>query len=260
VPVNPEHDALAELVASRHDLSSALTRLIDFQVKQMNRTPEEAAAFVRSRDGIPAEEREPQHVSWYDLAALLESEPGRGETLWQRVKAQAAAEQDSGTRASLAIEQKVPGHPMDRARFMVVLAGLRDSLKPRDALENLMLQQMASAYEQHLFWTERAAQRAQEEEWEGDRDRRREWERLSPAQKERYALDHGWMPPRVSTHAAIDQAVLIADRYQRSFLRLLKALRDQRRLVGTLVVAGGQVNIGERQVNVAAAEPDDGDA
>jgi hypothetical protein len=45
--------------------------------------------------------------------------------------------------------------------------------------------------------------------------------------------------------------VAIADRYQRSFLRLLKAYRDTRRLVGTLVVAGGQVNIGEQQLNVA---------
>ena len=32
----------------------------------------------------------------------------------------------------------------------------------------------------------------------------------------------------------------IADRYQRSFLRLLKAYRDTRRLVGTLVVASSR--------------------
>jgi hypothetical protein len=47
---------------------------------------------------------------------------------------------------------------------------------------------------------------------------------------------------------------MIADRYQRSFLRLMKAFRDNRRLFGTLVAAGGQVNIGEQQVNVTPVD------
>jgi len=42
-----------------------------------------------------------------------------------------------------------------------------------------------------------------------------------------------------------------ADRYQRAFLRLLKAYRDNRRLFSMLVVTGGQVNVGERQMNIA---------
>ena len=123
---------------------------------------------------------------------------------------------------------------------------------PRPGLEELLVQQVACADEPHL----RCQERAQEEEWEGDRNRRREWERLSPAQRERYALDHGWLPARVSTAEAIDQAVAIADRYQRSFLTLLKARRDARRLVGALVVAGGQVDIGEQQVNLKTDHAD----
>ncbi len=47
----------------------------------------------------------------------------------------------------------------------------------------------------------------------------------------------------------------MADRYQRAFLRLMKAFRDNRRLFGALVVAGGQVNIAEQQVNVRQAAP-----
>jgi hypothetical protein len=44
----------------------------------------------------------------------------------------------------------------------------------------------------------------------------------------------------------------MADRFQRQFLRLMKAFRDQRRLLGTVVVAaGGQLNVGEQQVNLA---------
>ncbi len=48
---------------------------------------------------------------------------------------------------------------------------------------------------------------------------------------------------------------MLAERYQRSFLRLLTAFRETRRLVGTLVVAGGQVNVSERQFNVAGGGP-----
>jgi len=74
---------------------------------------------------------------------------------------------------------------------------------------------------------------------------------MGPAQRERYEDDHGWLPPRIAETAALAQAVLMADRYQRASVRLLKALRDHRRLIGALIVAGEQVNIGEHQVNVA---------
>ena len=47
--------------------------------------------------------------------------------------------------------------------------------------------------------------------------------------------------------------MLIADRYQRSFLRLLKAFRDTRRVIGAVIVGdGGMLNLteGPQQVNV----------
>jgi hypothetical protein len=245
-----------DLAASRSDLSGALTRQVDFLVKQLNKTPDEAAAFVRSRDGIRPEDQESEQITWFELANLMESEPERGELLWRRIKADAMRELRHGMRSSRSVEPKVGGHPIHRARFAVILQSLAVSLQPRDPLEELLIHQMASAYEMHLHWQDRASLRAQEEEWEGNRDRRREWERLSPAQQERYARDHGWMPARVSTAEAIDQAVTIADRYQRSFLRLMKAFRDNRRLFATLVVAGGQVNIGEQQVNLVARATD----
>ncbi len=110
---------------------------------------------------------------------------------------------------------------------------------------------MACAYELHLRWQEVAVRRGEQEAWHGDRDRHRELERMRPAQRERYEAMEGWVPSRVSDAEAIEQAVMIAERYQRAFLRLLAAFRETRRLVGTLVVAGGQVNIGEQQLNVA---------
>jgi hypothetical protein len=247
VPLTTEQREHAELAASRHELSTALTRQVDFLVKQMEMKPDEAAAWVRSGSGIQLDEDADQ-VSWSALARLLEEEPERGETVWVRIKAQAAKEQETGIRASRTIEEKVHGYPMDRARFMVVLTGLRESLQPRDALEHLLIEQMTSAYELHLLWQDQAARRVQQEEWEADRDRANAIRNMSPREKERYDFDHGWVPPRASTAEAIDQAVLIADRYQRMFLRLLKAFRDMRRLIGTVVLTGGQLNVSSQQI------------
>lgn len=60
------------------------------------------------------------------------------------------------------------------------------------------------------------------------------------------------LPPRVSDVEAIDQAVMIADRFQRSFLRLLRTFRDMRRVIGAVVITGGQLNVAERQLVTAA--------
>ena len=126
-------------------------------------------------------------------------------------------------------------------------------LRPRDGLEHLLVQQMAIAHELHLRWQARAVQRMDLEVWHGDSDRRRELEGMSPARRARYQQWDGWVPPRVSDAEAMDQAVLIADRYQRGFLRLLKAFRETRRVIGAVVVAeGGTLNVtgGPQQVNV----------
>ena len=62
-----------------------------------------------------------------------------------------------------------------------------------------------------------------------------------------------WVPPRVDTAQAMDQAATMADRFQRLFLRSLRALRDLRRYTATIVVASaGQVNVSNGpQMNVA---------
>lgn len=245
--MNPDERAHLELSASRHDLSRSLTRQVEFLVKQLNLVPEDAAARVREKPYFPPEEQEAEQISWYEIANLMESEPDRGERLWERIKHDALTELETGIRSAKSVEPKVGERPIDRARFLAILSAFTLSLAPRDPLEELLIHQMACAYEMHLFWQERASLRAYEEEWQGNRDRENTIRNLSPRQRDRYELDHGWMPPRVSTAEAIDQSVLIAERYQRSFLRLLKAFRDTRRTIGTVVLAGGQLNIAEKQ-------------
>ena len=247
-----EHDHL-DLNASRIELAQSLTHQVDFLVKQMKFSPDEAAANVREPPGVQAEDQASDQVSWSELARLMEMDAERGERVWKRIKRHADRELSHGVRSSRTVEPPMRGRPIDRARFAVIVDALDRSLDPRDPLEHLLIHQMACAYELHLHWQERASLRAQAEEWEGDRDRQSAIRNMSPRQLERYDMDHGWMPPRVSTAEAIDQCVMIADRYQRSFLRLMKAFRDNRRLFSALIVAGGQVNIADQQI--VTAEP-----
>jgi hypothetical protein len=50
----------------------------------------------------------------------------------------------------------------------------------------------------------------------------------------------------------------MADRYERAFLRLVRAFRDYRRHYASIIVAGaGQVNIADQQVNLSAGNRSD---
>ena len=63
--------------------------------------------------------------------------------------------------------------------------------------------------------------------------------------------DDTWNPPRVSDSDAINQAAAMADRFNRIFLRSIRALRDLRRYSATVIVQNaGNVNVAEQQVNV----------
>ena len=250
--------ALAELAASRRELVATIARQIDFYVAGYGLSPTEAAAKARGLVLHAPEDRPPDEMSWYDLSTLLEVDPERGQALWGSVKAVAEEELARGIRSARSVEAQVEGRPYKRAQVLAIAAALRTALAPRGGLEKVLIHQMACAYELHLRWQEVAVRRGESEAWHGDRDRRRELENMSPARRERYQAMEGWVPPRLSHAEAIEQAVMIAERYQRSFLRLLTAFRETRRLVGTLVVAGGQVNIGEQQVNVAGNERAEG--
>jgi hypothetical protein len=253
--ITREERTLHELAASRRELVASVTRQVRFNIEQMQLEPDEAFDRARQRLREEPEACEPEHVMWLELSRLIEREPERGQALWQHLKDEAIRELGTGIRASRTLERPINGRPYERAQFAALVLALRDALAPRNMLEELLIQQMASAYDLHLRWQTLAVQRVEEGVWQGERDRRRALEQLSPAQRERYQSDTGWLPPRIAETEALDQTVLTADRYQRSFLRLMKAYRDQRRLVGSLVVAGGQVNIGEQQVNVQGPAP-----
>jgi len=62
-----------------------------------------------------------------------------------------------------------------------------------------------------------------------------------------------WMAPSMSDAEAVEQAAAMMDRFNKMFLRSLRALSDLRRHNRPVVVQNaGQVNVGGQQVNVSS--------
>lgn len=194
-------------------------------------------AFERmGREGVGSTDHlTPAEFDWHLLSAAWTSDEAGGGALWERVKQAARDELAVGKTGATAVEG-YQARPFERAAYLAVWAALADGLRPRNGMERLLIDGMAEAWVMHLRWLTRHAQTDSLESYRIERDARQRGE---------------WQPPRMSDAEAVDRAALMADRFQRQFLRLMRAYRDQRRLLGQVVVAaGGQLNVGERQINI----------
>jgi hypothetical protein len=116
-----------------------------------------------------------------------------------------------------------------------------------------MIQRMAATYELCLRWQPEAVKREELEMRRGESTMRQEHGRMTDTQRERHRLDYGWLPPRMSESEAIHEAFLMAERFERAFLRLVREFRNARRMFAALIVTeGGTVNVAEglQQVNI----------
>ena len=111
---------------------------------------------------------------------------------------------------------------------------------PRNGVERQLIDTMAQAQAGYLSWLQTLTVRTDLESCTNDRMHKEEAR---------------WGPPRQSDADALDQAAAMMDRFNRVFLRTLRALCDLRRPGRRVVVQGGQVNVAERQVNVSTAPP-----
>lgn len=259
---NPEREraTLEELAAAKRDMTDRIGRQIDFLLAAYGNsdtplTPTEASDRARAPVTWDPLDQGAEHVSWHSLASMTEHEPERARDVWGAVKDTARRELWTGTRAARTLEG-MNALPYKRAQYVAILEGLMESLEPRGGAEAVLVQMMATALEQQLRWQTVATRRTDEESWHGERDVRRTLERMSPRERARHEEVEGWLPPRQSDAEALEQAVMIADRYQRQFLRLLRAFRDMRRTIGAVIMTGGQLNVAERiqQVNITADE------
>ncbi len=266
VPVPADDAALAEVGG---DLQAALADYMSFTVAQWRLVladvskqyeaarwkPEGERERVKelldfTRDTVNALERlgtddrssidhlTPADLSWHDVMAVWRRDEESGRALWETIKQTARDELNVGKAGSMAVEG-YHERPMRRAEYLAVWVALADGLRPASGAERLLIDGMAQALIMHRHWLHRMVQLDSIDE-----------SRLQRAERgrDRYEL------PRLSEAEAVDRAALMADRFQRQFLRLMKCYRDGRRLIASMTVLGGQVNLatdGGQQINVA---------
>jgi hypothetical protein len=175
----------------------------------------------------------PEAVSWYALDCLAERDLEGVQRRWEEIKRAAREELRAGHRAARAVEAG-GGGPWDRARFLVIRAELSEAWRPRDGLEQQLVDQLAG-WQTLLYQWQEALQRwavvASAEPW-------------FPAGRGR-KLE----PPRLTESQALQRAAAMAERCQRNYLRVLRALQELRRRPALVVHRARQVNVAGQMVN-----------
>jgi hypothetical protein len=230
-------EADPRLVAS--ELAAAFGGMVRHYRKQYE-MPEGEAVARASEDHPAVNERaltcSSDQVSWPDLERLSRVDPALALRRWEDVREAALEELQSGHRAARALEGG-SSDCWERARFLALYQELCEAWRPRDGQERQLVDMMAEARTQMLWWQAAGSGRA-----------------MLSGRGTRRALEEGqpYETPRLSEAEAVEEAGRMVERYQRLYLRALKALQDLRRRAPAVIVRrAGQVNIGQQQVNVA---------
>lgn len=198
---------------------------------------EQARSGVNTRARIldaPADQ-----VSWIDLGQLGEEDPEASLAVWGRVRDEARDELESGHRAAEVVSKGYDFGPLDRARFLEVRAALHEEWQPSVGSEMALIDMLAQI---QIAWEDWLARHMLESRLKG----------ISGKYEQAAQREGGWLPERISEAEALQLSATMADRFNRMYLRTLRALRDLRRMSPQIVVqSGGQVNVGEKQINVA---------
>jgi hypothetical protein len=180
----------------------------------------------------------PEDVTWNAMSRLEDEEPGSFPILWERIKQFAREELESGHRAaSVAVGND---SPLTRARFLVLRDKYIEEWQPRNVLESQMIDAICQAQTIREYWMRLATERAAVE-----------------CEVERFTIETRGKRRDVTidgSESARD-ARAEAERWDRVFIRAVRALRDLRRYTAAVIVnnQGGQVNVagdGGQQVNV----------
>lgn len=176
----------------------------------------------------------PEEVTWYSLYSLSKEQI---EERWQEIKQIARQALRTGETAAEALDGTDGGTPYSRAGFLAVREALVEEWQPRGGMELQLIDTLAQAYEGQNHWLkvmmDRTTMMCEEEQKTTD------WGGVS------------WRPPRVTEWEAIENAMGMFDKWNRIYLRTARALRDLRRYAPSVTIQNaGQVNIGEKQINV----------
>lgn len=205
-------------------------------------TPE--VIHSRATSGAPIEyilEQRVNDISWRDIQGMFEKDPEAAGIIYQTIKKVAREGIAAGMLSAEAIKRG--DTPYKHAQYGVVLEGFEKAWKPRDAIEQSMVETLVQAYLAYNHWLGIASAAAEYSYNAIERDNER---------------DGRWQPPRLSADETIERAMLMADRFNRLYLRTLRQMRDLRRYsVPVTINNPKQVNIaadGGQQVNAVKVE------
>jgi hypothetical protein len=236
-PVQPAGEPAAEAVPLAQQMHAALAEAVSSYRQALKCSP--GQALSRLAGPLTPERREqsllqpPCATEWLELEALAEADPEAATRRWEEIRQAARDELACGRRAV----HVVGGRPWEQAQFLAVRDSLAEQWQPRGGLEWRLIDTLAQAYAQWECWLRAVVA----------------WDALGAEEAGRASKDGlGRAPPRLTMAEALERAAAMADRFNRIFLRTLRALRDLRRYSPTIVVpSGGQVNVGGQQLNVA---------
>src|SRR5258708_5378125 len=170
---------------------------------------------------------------------IARSDPAKAEQRWEEMKRAALDELQTGHRAARAVE--IDDNAWQRAQFLALREDLAAEWQPRNGIERQLIDAMAQAQVVALFWTHRLIA----------------YMSLERFRDERLRLEEAkWQAPRQSDADAIQQAAEMVDRFNRIFLRTLRALCDLRRNGPTVIVKnGGELQPHEPERDTFAQRP-----
>jgi len=227
------------------EMAKSFGRMVKLYEKHFSLSREEAIerATEPPPDGAQrALSTPPDQVSWFDLHTIARTDPARAIVFWEEIKRAALDEVQTGHRAARAVETaNVNNSAWPRAQFLALREELSTEWRPRNGIERQLIDTMAQAQTGYLSWLHTLTMRTDLESVTNDR---------------RHQEEGKWGPPRQSDADALEQAAAMMDRYNRIFLRTLRALCDMRRHSGPVIVQnGGQMNVAQQQVNLNTEPP-----
>lgn len=218
------------------DLFARYHGYLEYLRKAFELSPAEALARLEEEQRSEwllsrARQCDPRDLGWVELETLCDHDPAEGERRWEEVKAAALVDLRRGRTAAKALEDS-GGSLWARAEFLALREELAAGWKPQNGIEWNLIETMAQAHRMYSHWLTSARHW---QEWEG-RD-----------------VNAGKDPgsgPRLTNAQAADRSMEMADRWNRIFLRNLRALRDLRRYGPVFIQnqPGAQVNVAGQQI------------
>lgn len=183
-------------------------------------------------------------LNFIDLMELQALAPRVAEGFWEMVKAEGKKEFLSGhLGANINFPVGYQKELWNIARYLGVRESFIEEWNPSGGIEISLIDMLTQSYFQWQFWIEETVKRSQTREREPHPEYSR-WMAQQAREARAKGYDDGyWTRPTISEAAALDQAVQMADRWNRIYMRTLRQLRDLRRYSPVTINNANQVNI-----------------